>query len=371
MKRLSILAGAAACALTLGAAVVPAAAKSGDAVRTVVAGLDGPRGLATVRPGATLVSESDGTVSLVRERRHRPATVRELTSVPANFAPAIALGRGGTVYILTGASGPPEEGPEPVDEAIAEASSKLFKWRPGWSHPRLLADIGAYQATHTDPYDLENQPEESNPFGVTALRRGAVLVADAAGNDLLRVSRHGHITTVAVFKPRTVEVPEGVGPPAGTEMPAESVPTSVVVGSDGAYYVGELRGFPATPGTSQVWRIERGSRGAVCDPERPRRGACTRYADGLTSVVDLAAGKHGSIYALTLSKQSWLAVESQPPVPGAEIGGLVKITRHGHRVRELAEDRLVLPGGVDTDRRGGVYVVGPVFGPGALLEVRH
>jgi hypothetical protein len=315
------------------------------------------------------VSEADGTVSLVREHRHRPATVRELTSVPAASSPAIASGRHGTVYILTGVAGGPE-GTAEIPEDVVEASSKLYKWRPGWAQPRVMADIAAYQETDPDPYDLEDNPGESNPYGVAALRHGGVLVADAAGNDLLKVSRHGHISTVAVLKPRTVEAPEGAGPPAGTPMPAEAVATSVTVGSDGHYYVGELRGFPATPGTSQIWRVKPGSHDAVCDSEAPWRGACKRYADGLTSIVDLAPGRHGSIYALTLSKMSWLAIEADPPVEGSEIGGLFKVSRWGHRVSELAEDQLVLPGGVDSSRRG-VYVTSPQFGPGSLLKVRR
>ena len=44
----------------------------------------------------------------------------------------------------------------------------------------------------------------------------------------------------------------------------------MTVGSDGYWYVGELRGFPATPGTSEIWRIKPGTVGAVCDPEKPR-----------------------------------------------------------------------------------------------------
>ena len=39
--------------------------------------------------------------------------------------------------------------------------------------------------------------------------------------------------------------------------------------------LGELRGFPATPGTSEVWRVEAGSEDAVCDPENPAVGDCT------------------------------------------------------------------------------------------------
>jgi hypothetical protein len=106
-----------------------------------------------------------------------------------------------------------------------------------------VADIAAYQQTDPDPYDLEGVPEESNPYGVAALPDGSALVADAAGNDLLRVYPNGRIVTVARLKPRVVRVPAALPdeidgeplPPAGTPLPSEAVATSVTVGADGYY----------------------------------------------------------------------------------------------------------------------------------------
>ncbi|GAA4760531.1 hypothetical protein GCM10023350_53580 [Nocardioides endophyticus] len=351
-------------------------------LETVLDGLDGPRGVDALGHGRTLVTETDGTFSLVLEPRHHwhhwrgarhgsaPRKI-ELGQVPTNFAPAIAAGRHGTIWLLTGGASP--------DEPAADNGATLFKWRPGWAAPVAFADIAEYQESDPDPYDLENLPADSNPFGLAALRDGSVLVADAAGNDLLHVSKSGDIETVARLKPRVVETPEGL-PGAGTPATAEAVATSVTVGADGAWYIGELRGYPATPGTSEIWRVRPGTTDAVCDPERPW-GSCKRYADGLASIVDLGAGKKG-IYAVTLSKLSWLAVESPTPIPGAEIGGLFLVRgdhhgsswrRHGHggggttSITELVPDQLTLPGGVDV--ADAPYVVGPVFGPGALAKI--
>jgi hypothetical protein len=350
-------------------------------LKTVLAGLDGPRGVDALGHGRTLVTETDGTFSLILEPRQRwgrwhgarhgrAARKIELGQVPTGFAPAIAAGRHGTVWILTGAAGPGAP-------ASANAST-LFKWKPGWAEPVAFANIAEYQKSDPDPYDLEDLPEDSNPFGLAALRDGSVLVADAAGNELIRVSKSGRIRTVARLKPREVETPEGL-PGAGTSTVAEAVATSVTVGADGYWYIGELRGYPATPGTSEIWRVRPGTTGAVCDPENPRAGACKRYADGLTSIVDLGAGRKG-IYAVTLSKMSWLATESPTPIPGAEIGGLFLVgsakhgsaRKHGHgsgqpRITELVPGQLRLPGGVDVAEKP--YVVGPVFGPGALAKI--
>lgn len=359
-----------------------------DGVRVVAEGFDGPRGVDHVGRGMTVVAQADGTISLVVAGGHHRtarkavrrwdgeprgrsdgARVYELTQVPAGFiAPAVSVGRKHTLWILTVAGAP------------GSGAATLYKWRPWWDEPKPYADIAAYQETDPDPYDLEDHPEESNPYGVHALKDGTVLVADAANNDLLRVTGKDRVHTVARMKPRVVEVPEGLPseppeggeggplPPAGTPIPSEAVTTSVTVGPHGWWYVGELRGFPATPGTSQIWKIRPGSKNAVCDPEDPWTGPCKRYADGMTSLVDLSARGH-KLYALSLSKLSWLAWELE--VPGAEVGGLFKVWKHGRRtkVHEVGADQLVLPGGVDAGR-GGAFVTAPVFGPGSLLHVR-
>ena len=374
----------------LGLAVAALAPTAGagtpeDDTPDVVIELNGPRGVDALGHGRTLVTESDGSFSLVVERHDGTAEKIPLGTLGGEFPPAISAGPRHTIYLLTGAAGPPPEeemrslrGQAP--KAIPADGATLFKWRPGMAEPVEVADIAAYQATDPDPADLEGFAEDSNPFGVQALKDGTVLVADAAGNDLLRVwPSTGRIKTVARLLPRVVEVPEGLPevppeeggplPPAGTPIPSEAVATSITVGKDGFWYVGELRGFPATPGTSQIWRIRPGVVNATCDPDNPTVGPCKRYADGLTSVVDLAPARHG-LLAVELSTMSWLQLELG--VPGAEVGGLfwVKGLVRGlpTTLVELAAGQLILPGGVDT-ADGDIYATGPIFGPGALWKL--
>lgn len=353
--------------------------ETGRTLKTIV-GLNGPRGIDALGHGMTLVTESDGSFSLVKKRPNKAPKVVKLGQIATDFPPAISQGPGGTIYLLTGAMGGPPEartaprmlrGARPSTTAVR--GQALYKWRPGWKDVRIVADIARYQAKDPDPYDLENFPEDSNPFGLAALKDGTVLVADAAGNDLLRVWPHrkpGHrIKTVARIKPRTVTMPAGLpeGPPPGTPMLAEAVATSVTVGNDGYWYVGELRGFPATPGTSEIWRIKPGTKNALCKPLKPRNGPCKRYIDGLTSIVDLGAGRRG-IYAVELSKMSWMALEGG--APGSDIGALmlVKNRKHANRVHEMVPGQLHVPGGVDVGDR--IEVVGPIFGPGALMTIK-
>lgn len=331
----------------------------------LVEDLNGPRGVSVGPFGLIAYTENDGSFSALVSRGPFAGTILPLAAVPPNFiAPSIAMGHFGQTFILT--AGGPEGAPPPPGGAT------LYKWLPGMSSPRAIADIGAYQVTDPDPFNTNGVPEESNPFGVALLPDGSVLVSDAAANDLLRVFRNGKIITVARLKPRTVPVPDGLPPPpafppAGTPILSEGVATSVTVGADGYYYVGELRGFPATPGTSQVWRIAPDSVNALCDPEAPKKGKCQRYADGFTSIVALGAGNDGSIYVVELAKKSWLQWEITDD-PG--FGALFRIPRGGGTAQELAVDQLVLPGGVSVAGSNKAYVTGPVFGPGALSRIR-
>jgi hypothetical protein len=331
-----------------------------DDLVTVVGDLNGPRGVSAGPLGSVVYTEIDGTFSAVTTFGRHTGSPRTLGSVPANFiAPAITAGLLGQTYVLT-AGGPPGSG-----------AATLYRWLPWGGAPKPVADIAAYQITDPDPYNTDGPPEESNPFGVALLHDGSVLVADAAGNDLLRVFRDGRIITVARLKPRLVRVPEELPddgfPPAGTPIPAEGVATSVTVGKDGYYYVGELRGFPSTPGTAEIWRIAPNSVNAVCDPAAPRTGRCQRFADGFTSIVSLATGADGAIYVVELVKGGWLQWEAGVVPP---IGALYRIPRGGGAKKELAPGQLTLPGGVTVDGINRVYVTSPVFGPGTLSRVR-
>ena len=92
------------------------------------------------------------------------------------------------------------------------------------------------------------------------------------------------------------------------EIPAQGVATSVAIGPDGAYYVSELKGFPAPLGMSRIWRIEPGTRHVHCDAD-VTDGPCTLVADGFTSIVDLTFDSDGTAYVTELDEASWFAVE--------------------------------------------------------------
>jgi sugar lactone lactonase YvrE len=324
---------------------------------TVVEGLDNPRGLAVGERGRLLVAESLTGITEVDVRKHK-TDVEAIASLPGVVD--VAVRPNGRIYAVVAGDAPPG-GPAPPATLVRIRRDGTVV---------VVADIGAYQKTDPDPANLMDDPAESNPNGLALLPDRKILVADAANNDLLLVDeRFDRITTVARLLPEEVPWPEGTppfpAPPPGTPTPAEAVPTSVTVGPDGAYYVTELKGFPFSPGTSRIWRINPDVVEATCDPEHDQQGACKTVATGFSSLIDLAFGRHGTMYPLEIAKDSLWAVEilGAPPV-----GALYEVD-DGDKV-ELAPGSLLFPGGVAV-RRGEIYVTtGGVFGPDAGTVMR-
>lgn len=199
--------------------------------------------------------------------------------------------------------------PEPPLDA-----AKLYRVSRGTT--RLVADLREFEATvNPDGSDIV----DTNPYGVATLTGSRVLVADAGGNVLLTVNARGAVDWVALFPDELVST-ENIKALAGCPepvpqlafacglppmLPAEPVPTSIAIGPDGAWYVGELKGFPAPTGESRIWRIEPGALNADCATS----SACSVVADGFTSIVDLDFGPDGTLYVTELDEASWASIE--------------------------------------------------------------
>lgn len=166
-------------------------------------------------------------------------------------------------------------------------------WHVSGSTVTEVADLGAFERRHNPHPALV----ESNPQSVADLGGGRAVVADAAGNSVLLVREHNPRADVSSNVKVVATLPD--------DGSLESVPTSVTVGPDGAYYVGELRGFPGPVGESRIWRIEPNARNARCG-ESPK---CRVVVDGLTSIMDLAFGPDGRLYAAQLDDNGWFAME--------------------------------------------------------------
>ena len=110
-------------------------------------------------------------------------------------------------------------------------------------------------------------------------------------------------------------------------LPTDAVPTSIVRGRDGAFYVSQLTGFPFEPGDANIWRVVPGRQPTV-------------YASGLTNVTDLAFARDGSLYAVEIASEGLL---NDP------IGSLVKVNP-GASEHEVIAGGLFAPYGVAIDR---------------------
>jgi hypothetical protein len=303
-------------------------------------------GLATAPDGSLLVA--DAGAGIVELRHGMGTLVAELPGV-TDIAP---IGRGSMFAIRGG-------GPGLTTGAIFRVSRGSVS---------QIADLYAFEAA-VNPHPTA---VDSNPFDVETLNGGEAIVADAGGNTLLTVDRAGHVDWIAVFPDElvsTANIKSLAGCPAAPPafaficglppmMPAQPVSTSVAIGPDGAYYVGELKGFPAPTGESRIWRIEPGTLHAQCGTSP----ACTVVADGFTSIVDLTFGPDNRLYVVELDEASWAALEF--PF-GGTVGGTVNACDLATWTCSELATNLPIPIAATTDRHGTVHVAINALVPGA------
>ncbi len=252
--------------------------------------------------GDLLVADAGQGIVVVGEE-----TAELIVELPG-VSGVVPSGDGDLIAITAEADDPPQEG-----------TSSVF--RISGENIELIADLWAFEEEENpdkiDPFIDDNV--ESNPWGLARIE-DATLVADAAGNDLLIVDDDGTVDWMTVFPSQLASTaylldlvdcddpPEDLGfvctlPP---QIPAEAVPTSVAVGPDGNYYVGELTGFPATPGMSRVWRVEPGTTNELCPSD-----GCTQVLENqsFSAIIDVAFGPDGTFYVLELDEMGFLAAE--------------------------------------------------------------
>lgn len=307
--------------------------------------------LAMAPDGSVLVA--DAGAGIVELRKGVGSLVAELPGV-TDIAP---IGRGSLFALRGGGPG--------------LTTGALFRISRGST--RAIADLYQFEAAN-NPHPTA---VDSNPFDVEALNGGEVLVADAGGNDLLLVNQRGQVDWIAVFPDQlvsTANIKSLAGCPTPVpqlafacglppSIPAQSVATSVAVGPDGAYYVSELKGFPAPTGSSRIWRIEPDARHANCATSPD----CSIVATGFTSIVDLTFGPDGTLYVVEIDEGSWAAVEFGV---GAQ-GGTVNACNPDTWACAPIAAGLPIPLGVAVDRRTGeLFVTINALIPGAAQVIK-
>ena len=216
------------------------------------------------------------------------------------------------------------------------------------AHKRKLqdfVDIVAYE----DSMNPDGGEVDSNPQSVLALK-GRQIVAEAGGNSLLDVDHEGNISTIAVFPERMVDAPPFLRLPPGTQIPMESVPTSVVQGPDGTLYAGELTGFPFPVGEARVYRID------------PCIGLEVFESD-FTNIIAIEFDDQGRLLVLEIAKNGLLS--------GDPTGALIRVNHDGTR-DELASDGLFMPTGLAVGPEGGIYIsnCGVCAGVGEVIRIK-
>jgi hypothetical protein len=328
----SVLAGTATAAGAAGRDGAP-----GDPVVTIVADhLDNPRQIA-VHDGAVYVAEAglggvpaapdapgfgfNGAVTRVRNGKAKRVQTG-LLSVSAGEGDVVGVDalafRGDQLYgIATGACVPP--GTFPPD--VAAQAGKVLRL-DGGTDLEAVGDASSIECAN----DPDGQGPDTDPYGL-AIRGGTFFVADAAGNDVVKI-RKGEPSVAAVLSTTT-----------------QPVPTSLAFGPDGGLYIGSLN-FEGGAGGAAVYRLD------------VHTGALSVYASGLTAVTGIAFDKRGNLYASELTTaigETGLSPDGDVVVipPGGGVAGR----------RVLGTGALHFPAGVGVDR-DGVYVSNWSIAPG-------
>lgn len=284
--------------------------RSGAALYVAEAGKGGTGHCDMVR-GETQCAGATGAVS----RLWRGVQERVVTGLPS-YAPPSGAGAtgphdvsfsGSRGYVVVGLGG---------DLALRTAFGMnfgwIFKFRPN-GRKSADVDVAAYEAS----VNPGGPPVDSNPHGLLE-GAGRRYVIEAGGNAFLRVHSSDRISTFAIF------------PSRAHGRDTDAVPTSVAF-RRGAYYVGELTGFPFPEGGARVYRV------------RPGR-APEVFLDGFTAIIDLDFDREGNLYVLQFA--------SGPGLSGP--GRLIRVAPEG--TRTIVADGLAAPTSVAIGPDGDAYV---------------
>lgn len=360
MRRLLLLAGATLC--------LSAPAANAANVETIATGLDNPRHLsfgerglyvaesgrggegpcvAGPEGGTSCVGDTGAITLVTRHGQHRIVT--GLASLAEEGTGAGAIGPHGIFATHRGLlftnGGPTALNRDELaaENPVADLFGRVFAVG---RHHRLvrLADVWGFERDNNPDAEEGNPEIDSNAVDVLA-DDGRLVIADAGGNTLLKTRRNGELRVLHVF-PNVPAEPDGM----------QAVPTGVVEGPHGDYFMTQLTGFPFPVGGANVYRVD------------SRSGDAEVFASGFTNLMDLAFDRDGKLWVLEIDHDSLFGL-----VGPSTDGAIYSVDRQGNeRQLELPAGTLTHPGGITVGRDGSLYVTNnsDVAGEGEVLRIK-
>ena len=325
-----------AAAATAVSAVAVSAAQAAT-FETVTTGLDNPRSVAVGPDGAVYVANAGrggkqcqgegeeamclgktGRIVRVLASGRKRTVAGGMVSLAGPGGPfaaglhGVSVAPDGTVFAVTGSAPPRDVAGMP--RSVRSKVGRLFS--VGGSAFSAVARVDKLE--HRRNLDNVKGDKNSNPYAVLALADRQIVV-DAGANAVLQVM-DGKVSLLALI-------------PNRRNGRRQSVPSSIALGPDGAYYVGELA-ESSGKGKARVWRVP------------AEGGTATVYRAGFTTISGVAFGPDGSLFvtefALNFEKLN---------------GRLVRVSPDGGTRTVLAGGKkLTAPTGAAVDSTGAVYV---------------
>ncbi len=238
-------------------------------------GLASPLGLAIDPKGQLWATEvgtgnNDGKVSLITPDGKVYPVVSGFTSVMSPEGLPAGLGhllyQDGILYILDGIAG---------KLYLADISSFNAGDKPLSISQLKTEDIRTFVLNHT----FEHDKQESNLYNLTFGPEGALYIADAAANAIIRRTSTGELSVFATIPP--IQNPTAVGGPT-----IDGVPTGIVYDGE-KFLVTTLTGIPFPTGKARIYQID-------------KAGRVSLFQDGFTTLIDITLGAHKEPIVLQL-----------------------------------------------------------------------